>query len=94
MIASAPGVSSARPDPLQHPQGDELAGGLGQRAQRRGEREPADAHEVDPPAAPAVAEAPADEDEGGEREQVPVDDPLQLGEGRVRGPRRCCAARR
>ena len=46
-------------------------------------REPAGAEQEDAPAAVAVAEGAAEQDERGQRERVAVEDPLQPGERRV-----------
>ena len=62
---------------------DELAGVLGEPAERRRHGEPDDADDEDLPPAVAVAEAAAEEDQGREGEEVAVADPLQVGEAGV-----------
>ena len=61
--------------------------GLCERPQtRRGDREDDQAGDEDPPAPDQVRDGPGGEQEGGQREGVRVDDPLQVLEARVQRP--------
>ena len=62
--------------PLQRPRRDQRPDRWRQRAQQRGDTEPADAEREDPPLAVQVAQRAADQDQRAEREQVGVHDPL------------------
>ena len=62
---------------------DQHLGGRRDAAQERCEREPDRPDHEDPASTEPVAERAAEQDEAGEREQVAVGDPLQLGQRRV-----------
>ena len=64
-------------DALQQPGGDQRVGARGDRAEQRRRGEPGDADHEDPPPAVAIPERPTEQDQGGEGEQVAVQDPLQ-----------------
>ena len=83
IIARLPGVSSAAPTPWRMRAAISTLGGRGEPAQQRRDREPDGADHEDPSPAEPVAERAAEQDQAGQREQVAVGDPLQLGERRV-----------
>ena len=83
IIARLPGVSSAAPTPCRIRAAISDLGRGREAAQQRGEREPHGADDEDPAPAEPVAERAAEQDQAGEREQVAVGDPLQLGQARV-----------
>jgi hypothetical protein len=68
---------------LEHPGGDELAWVLSDAAERGREGETHCADDKDPAPAVAIAQAATEEDQRGEREQVAVRDPLQVGQAGV-----------
>ncbi len=70
-------------DALKDARGDQDLGAGRQRAQGRGEREPDDPHVEDQPPAHPVAERAAEEDERRERQQVAVEDPLEVARRRA-----------
>ena len=71
--------------------GGQLGGVLREAAEQAGDREQHQAADEDPAAAEQVGEAPAEQQEAGERQDVCVDDPLQArlvssaGRGRCEG---------
>ena len=64
-------------DSLQHPGDDQQLDVGSDRAQQRGAGEHGRSEHEDPPAPVAVAERSAEQDQRGERQQIPVEDPLQ-----------------
>ena len=73
-------------DALQDAGEDQHGGAGGDPAQQRREREPDGADHEDAPAAVAVAERAAQQDQRRHGQQVAVADPLQLGQARVEVP--------
>jgi hypothetical protein len=69
-----------RTDSLDQPRHDELPGALGDPAEHRGHGEPGDPHHEHPPPPEVVTQRPADQDQAGERQQVGVGHPLELGD--------------
>ena len=84
-MARLAGRQQRPPDALDHPADDEQTGVGGEAAAGRGEGEPDDADGEDPPAPVAVPERAAEEEEGGQREGVAGDDPLQRTDAAVEG---------
>ena len=75
--ASEPGVSSADPTPCRARAATSQPM-LGARSAQRGrDRKPGDADQKHATATEAITERSAEQDEGGERQQVSVDGPLQ-----------------
>ena len=71
-------------DALEHPGGDEQPGVRRNAAEGRGDGEPHDPDGEDPPAPEVVAEGPAEEKEGRQRERVAGDHPLQRADPAVK----------
>ena len=79
----APGVSRAAPDALEHPCADEHLDVRRRAAQQRRDGEPHGADHEDLAAPVPIAECAAEQDEGGQREQVARQHPLQRADARV-----------
>jgi hypothetical protein len=65
---------------LQGPGRDQDLDGGGEAAEQRRARKPDHADDEDPAAAVPVAQRPAEQEEGGQGQQVAVEDPLQAGD--------------
>ena len=83
IIARLPGVSSAPPTPWSTRAAISTSGLGAMPHSSDAAREPDGPDHEDPAPAEPVAQRPAEQDQAGEREQVAVGDPLQLGEARV-----------
>ena len=70
-------------DALQGSRGDQLADARGQPRPQGGQRKDGDADGEHAAAAVAIAEHAADEDEGGQKQHVGLDDPLQGGQAGI-----------
>jgi hypothetical protein len=70
-----------RADAGEGARGDQLAGRVGERGQRVPQAEDRQPDEQDRPSAQPVGQAAAGQHEGGEHQQVAVDDPLQVARG-------------
>ena len=79
---------------LEDPGSDQGLLVRGDRAEQRGDREDDDADQVGAAAAEPVGERAGAEDQGGQGQGVPVDDPLEVGVARPGSRRRSPAGRR
>ncbi|MGC0381184.1 hypothetical protein RKD33_001401 [Streptomyces sp. SAI-129] len=77
------GISRPPKDTLEGAEGDDTLDRTGQADGDGGEGEAGDTHQVVGAAAEAVAELAAQDESGGEGEQVGVGHPLELGGGRA-----------